>query len=511
MITKASDVILKVRPVTSGVEHRYYYEGPCRFGTGEALEPGYDRLANAQKAEKFLTNLRACAPKNVEILEPVHLGRTDDWENPEEQWERVAQAMPGSDVLVIMPALGTDDLVLELVERFDKPALYSPDAITGVSNAACLRCRPMKEHLVYANLTWQQLGFRLGIFRAWKVIRTTNILLACRFGGETSYSSVDTFNNYDAITARFGVHFRQLNVHELLDQMSPAQPGGNHTTPGRDTPDLTEADMKEVEALADELTAGAEETEVSREYLINSLIAYVTVKKNLELRDCRGFTVPCPDVCSTRRINEMKFTFCLTHSLLMEQGIPSACEFDVSCVLSQQALIAVSGMSPYMGNGYPLVMMDNGKLNVRHANEKDEATLMVDPTNLYTIQHSVAHRRMRDPSKNEPFALRHFAHDQQFGAVLRYDWNRDAGQVVTLCRFSPDGKKLFIAKGDIVGGGGYEKHNCSGPVFIRVRDQEDFFNKQCEVGMHLPLVYGDYTRELIALAELFGVEAVVAK
>lgn len=511
MINKASQIVLKVRPVTSGVEHKYYYEGPCRFGKGEALEPGYDRLLIAQKVEKFLENLRDAAPYNVEILEPVHLGRTDDWENPEEQWERVAAAMPESDVLVVMPALGTDDLVLELAERFNKPVLFSPDAITGVANTACLRCKPGKDYLVYANLTWQQLGFRLGVFRAWKAIRSTNILLACRFGGETSYSSLDTFNSYDAITSRFGVHFRHVNVHELLDQMSPAVEGGNHTTPGRLTPDLTEEDRKEAEALADELMGSASEIHVSREYLINSLIAYITVKKNLALKDCNGFTVPCPDVCSTRRINEMKFTFCMTHSLLMEQGIPSACEFDVSCVLSQQALIAVSNMVPYMGNGYPLVMMKDGKLNVRHANEKDVATLMKDPTNLYTIQHSVAHRRMRDPGKNEPFALQHFAYDQQFGAVLRYDWNRDAGQTVTLCRFSPDGKKLFIAKGDIVGGGGYEDENCSGPVFIRVKNQEDFFNKQCEVGMHLPLVYGDYTKELIALAELFGVEAVVAE
>ncbi len=509
MINKASEIVLKVRPVTTGLEHKYYYEGPCRFGTGEALEPGYDRLANAQKAQDFLDKLRACAPCNVEILEPVNLGRTDDWDNSEEQWTRIAAAMPDSDVLVAYPNLGTDDLVLELVERFNKPILFSPDTITGISDTACLRCKPMKDHLVYANLTWQQVGFRLGVFRARKVIRSTNILLASRFAGETSCSTFDTFNNFDAVTSRFGVHFRHVNIHELLDQMSPAVEGGNHTTPGRITPDLTDGDMKEVEALADELMGSAAETHVSREYLINTLIAYVTVKKNLNLKDCNGFTVPCPDVCSTRRINEMKFTFCMTHSLLMEQGIPSSCEFDVACVLSQQALIAVSHMSPYMGNAYPLVY-DNGKLNVRHANDAEVAKLMADPTNLYAVQHSVAHRRMKDPAQNGPFALRHFAFDQKFGAVFRYDWNRDAGQAITLCRFSPDGKKLFVGKGVVVAGGGYEEDNCSGPVFIRVKDQEDFFNKQCEVGMHLPLVYGDFTKELIALAELFGVEAVVA-
>ena len=509
MIKKASEITLRVRPITTGLEHKYFYEGPCRFGTGEALEPGYDRLANAQKAKDFVDKLRACAPYNVEVLEPVNLGRTDDWDNSEKQWQRVAATMPDADVLVAYPNLGTDDLIIEMVERFNKPVIFSPDTITGISDTAALRCKPGKTYQVFPNITWEQVTARLAAFRAAKVIRNTNILLASRFGGVTSCSTFDTFNNFDQITSLFGVHFRYVNIHELLDQMTPAVEGGNPTTPGRITPDLTSEDMETVNKLADELIGSASDVAVSREYLINTLIAYVTVKKNLDLKDCNGFTVPCPDVCSTRRINEMKFTFCMTHSLLMEQGIPSSCEFDVACVLSQQALIAVSQKSPYMGNAYPLAY-ENGKLNVRHANDKELAVLMADPENLYAVQHSVAHRRMVDPSQNGSFALRHFAFDQKFGAIMRYDWNQDAGQHVTMCRFSPDGRKLFVGKGQIVAGGGYKEDNCSGPVFVRVKDQADFFAKQVNVGMHLPLVYGDYTRELINLAELFGIEAIVA-
>ena len=60
-ITRAFDVKLKVLPLLSFAEHLYYYEGPCRFGMGEALEPGYDRLANAQKQAAFLDNLKTHA------------------------------------------------------------------------------------------------------------------------------------------------------------------------------------------------------------------------------------------------------------------------------------------------------------------------------------------------------------------------------------------------------------------------------------------------------------------
>lgn len=38
MICKASDIRLCVRPVLLGVEHRFFYEGPCRFGKGKELE-----------------------------------------------------------------------------------------------------------------------------------------------------------------------------------------------------------------------------------------------------------------------------------------------------------------------------------------------------------------------------------------------------------------------------------------------------------------------------------------
>ena len=41
-------------------------------------------------------------------------------------------------------------------------------------------------------------------------------------------------------------------------------------------------------------------------------------------------------------------------------------------------------------------------------------------------------------------------------------------------------------------------------------DQADFFYKHINFGNHLPLVYGDYTRELKLLGEILGFEVVTA-
>lgn len=511
MIRKADDIKLNVRPVLLGMEHRYFYEGPCRFGKGEALQPGYDKFANEQLFEAFLTNIEAYKPENINILEPVRAGRTDDWENKEEMWELLRGSMADADVAFFFSNIGMDDIDVEFAQRFKTPLIVCPNSSFSPAsiNAAVTAKDPQAE--VYVPMSWTEAGKLLASLRARKVIRSTNILLASRFNSDVSYSSVDTFSNHDLVTKNLGVHFRYINVHELLDQMTPATEEGNHTTPGRKTPNIDEADMTEVNALADELLEGADEVHVNREYLINSLIAYKVVQKNMELKDCNGFTIPCPDTCSTRRMNKMQFTFCLTHSLNMENGVPSACEFDADAVLSQQALIAVSGQRPYMGNTTPMPFENGAFMPLFGPTAEKLAELAKgDTSNLYFMQHSVPHRRFRDPAKTGPYALRHFAYDQGWGAVMRYNFDRDKDQVITLCRFSPDGGKLFIGKGTIVAGDGYELDNCNGLVYFRVADQKDFFTKQVKAGNHLALVYGDYTQELENLAKVLGIEALIA-
>ena len=161
-----------------------------------------------------------------------------------------------------------------------------------------------------------------------------------------------------------------------------------------------------------------------------------------------------------------------------------------------------------------LVSYENGEFTSRALERISEANmekLKANPENLYWMHHSVAHRRIADPNTEAPYALRHFAYDQKFGATLRYDFDADEGKKITMCRFSPDGSKLFIALGEIVCGGGYENNNCTQKVIFRVNDQMDTFRKQSYAGNHCSLVYGDYAQKLADLAETLGIEAVVAK
>ena len=59
-------------------------------------------------------------------------------------------------------------------------------------------------------------------------------------------------------------------------------------------------------------------------------------------------------------------------------------------------------------------------------------------------------------------------------------------------------------------GFGYDSDNCNGGFVFRVNDLHDFFLEHATFGLHLPLVYGDYTEELKFVAERLGLEPVLA-
>lgn len=58
---------------------------------------------------------------------------------------------------------------------------------------------------------------------------------------------------------------------------------------------------------------------------------------------------------------EERVTFCLTHSLNIENGIPSACDLDFNSLLTQAILENLSGKSVYMGNAN-VCSLEDGKL-----------------------------------------------------------------------------------------------------------------------------------------------------
>ncbi|MGI6579060.1 MAG: fucose isomerase [Saccharofermentanales bacterium] len=512
MIRKCIDTKLRIRPIMIGLVHEAYYEGPCRFGGGESLEVGYDALAQQEIFKEFVSDVKSNVIREAEVLEPIYVERTDSWYSKEEMFEKMTEDIENVDFYIFHSYFGRHDIVIEFAQRYNKPFALEPRICCGVAGvSAAARARGLE---CYNELSWARLNCVLRVQLARKALKQANVLLIPRMNSTLSMSSIDTFISLDEVTAKLGVKFRYKNFHELMDQLSPARPEGNPTTPGRITPDLTEEDVEKVKELADDLEQNADYVDVSREYLEKQLTAYVTVLKNLDLYDCNAFSIPCPDACSSRRLNEEKITFCLTHSLLNEQGIPSACEYDINALVSKIILQTISKGASYMGNVVAMDYLADGTADINQfggfiwvtADEMPE-----DQRNLVISEHSVPNRKMHGFDKPAgEYALNHFAVDQGFGAVMRYDFSKDKGTTITLARFSPDIKKMFIAKAEIVAGGGYHDPNCATAVIFRVADTETFRQGQLIAGNHIPLAYGDLTEELVEFCKQTGIEPVLA-
>lgn len=505
---KITDVKLNVRPIFIGLVHQYFYEGPCRFGQGEELEKEYDVMMNGELYRRYQDDLQKQMPDCVNLMKPIYVERDDWFLSPEKMFTDMAEGMDEVDYYLFSFGIGRGDIYVEFARRYKKPVGVMPyQCCEAAVNTSAVRSRGLE---AYAYLGWEDLQRHMRVLRTRKALAATRVLLATRFDSTRSFSSSDNFVNLEDVREKFGVEFRHVSVHELMDQLHVEDPAANPSLPGREAQNLTEADMKEVERISDELIVGAKDNRMERDMVIASVKGWYLVQKLLAFNGCNAFTMPCPDACSTRRLNHEKLTFCLTHSLNNEMGIPSACEFDINALLGLTVMESLSGKACYMGNTNPVLYQDGKMIPLQGFSDNDLKNAGDAKDNLYLTFHSTPNRKLHGfAEKPASYGLAPFAYSG-FGATIRYDFSLDAGQEITLCRFAPDAKRLFVGKGRILGGSGYDRMNCDEGVFYEVADQEDFFYKQIDFGNHMVIAYGDYTRELCQLGGALGLEVTTA-
>lgn len=509
-IMKGIDLKLNVKPVFIDFSHDYVYEGPCRFGQGDALTPQYDRLVNGEIFKGFVDCANKNVPDCVRLMEPVRAkGYTDEFIVQEPDMELLLK--PDETDVYLMTSSGRGcQVFLEFARRCKKPIIYYNEVLFAVTtDVTAMRARGLE---VYPLYDWE-LGAR--IFKALyvrKVLANSRALLLNRFSTDFSpVSAQDGFLSLEKASAKLGFKFSVMNIHEYLDQLTVGKVSDNPTTPGRIQQNLTPEDMLEVEKLTDELMEGAVECDMKREDVIPSVKAYYLTKKLLKYRGCNAFSAPCPDMCSTRRLNEERCTLCLTHSLLEEEGIPSACEIDLNVLVCKIILESLTHQATYMGNTCWLRIVD-GKLTAPDFNSvlPEEFEAIKDIPNLAVTLHSVANRQLKGyKTPKEAYALRSFAFSG-WGATIRYDFSKDIDTDVTVIRIDPACEKMLVAHGKIKGQFGYKRQNCSTAVIYQVEDAKGFYEKTFNFGSHMALVYGDYVEELKAVGEVLGLEVILA-
>ena len=99
-IKKLEEIRLNVQPVSIEFVHEYVFEGPCRFGKGDALTKPFDEMINEEKFQDWYTQLKAHMHEDVvNLLPPIRIHGTEDWYIKDEEVRKIiTDATPGVEV-----------------------------------------------------------------------------------------------------------------------------------------------------------------------------------------------------------------------------------------------------------------------------------------------------------------------------------------------------------------------------------------------------------------------------
>lgn len=514
-IKMAKDVKLVIQPVIGIMVHEYVFEGPCRFGEGDALTLEFDRMVGADGYKAFRDNLeKYIAPeKDFEMLDPVSAEITESFEVTEAMMAELTKNDAKADVYLFTSIGRTYPIVLELATRTKKPFICLQECCDKTQVPAMLRSRGME---CVSEWTWPETVKRMKTYRLRKVLQKTKMLLLTRgYKDSAMVSACDGFINLDEACKVFGCNYTLMDVHEFIDQTHVA---GTHnpTLPTRNGLNMTEEDMAKIESLADQVIANATSCNVEKKEIVNSLRFYQTAKKFMEHYECNAFSAPCPEMCATTRLNAEHITPCFAHSLLNAEGISSACEYDIPGLITQVMLSSCAEAGAYLGNCVPLYYEEDDKTiatfmaPTNDLQDKVDSLSEEERKNLILTYHSSINLQMKGYEEEAlEYSISNYT-GSGWGPTVRHNFRQDAGQVLTMARISPDAKKLFVANGTVVASTGENMSGCTMGVIFRVKDSADFFHKQCDVGNHVPMVFGDYLDEIVELGKLLGLEVVIA-
>ncbi|RRD94808.1 hypothetical protein EII17_06215 [Clostridiales bacterium COT073_COT-073] len=469
---------LIVQPVFISLMHKHEFMGPCRYGCGEELSYAYDKKMAEKDLKLFNEDINQYIDaRYVQLLEPKFIEWHEDFAVPNAAVNNAIEKNNEIDVYLISGTRLISYVSTILAKKTGKPLAFCPlssskySRLGGIDATAHMKALGFKE--MYNALTYDDLNQTFRILRVRKALRNTKLLYALR-NNVLSFGCVSSFINLQDITDRFGMEILNYNGLEFFKIMD----------------EFTEAEDEEARIFAEKLALDAHGVHMPAENIIKDVRFYLAVNKVLQQYECNAFTIPCFEMCATLELNKRHLTFCLTNSLLKDEGIPAACAADVGSVISLAILMNLTRKAPHMGNCMVRVQdLEN---------------------NTMRILHDVCSRRMKGYDEPDlPIDYVSFTKGN-WGATMRYDFSQDTGDIITMINMSPRMDKIMIAKGTIIGCDDFLTQECRHAVVFKVENSRDFHKKEEDFGHHFAWVYGDYQKDLIQFAELMGIEPVLA-
>lgn len=434
----ARNTKLIVRPIVGCLTHSHFWEGPCRAGyakdmTKEAEAAAADRAFEAAKKELEK------ASSQMTLLPAIDARYDEKFIVGKEVFAQIEEDMDQVDFFLCM------NWRIPKLERYRKPIVIMQNGNEGIDFAAYCRSIGVE---AYVAMDIQDLNEIAHFLWVRKAVANTRVLVLTA-GSQPTFGIQSLIRDPEIIRQKYGIEVIKLPYQSIVPYMDR----------------ITDEEAKE---LADRIINDSKETKVNTEWFINDIKYYLAAKAMMDLYDCNAFTTACHELCTSEIPQQKKFTPCMCHSLMKDEGIPSGCEEDLNALTAMIMLQYGANRPAFMGNP---------------SYETDE---------LLKLHHAVPALCMNGYG-TKPLTYKLWAFTGQgFGGKLQVDFTENEQDYVTLARFNPMGDTVCVKRGEVLKSE-YDEVYCSPYYYIKMEDARTYMHHLAGFGHHQVLVFGDYT------------------
>ena len=396
MKQQAMKTKLVVRPIVGCLIHSHFWEGPCRAGYAKDMTPeAEDKAATAA----FLTaqeELKKATPE-IEMLPAIDARYDEKFVVSSDIYAQIEEDIDKVDFFLCM------NWRIPKLERYRKTVVIMQNGNEGIDFAAYCRSIGVE---AYVCMDIQDLNETAHALWVRKVVANTRALVLTH-GSMPTFGLQSEIRDPELIRQRYGMEIVKMPFRDIFKFMD-------------------EVTDEEALPIAERIFAGAMETKVRKEWFVNDIKYYLAAKKMMDAYDCNAFSTACHELCTSEIPQNRKFTPCVCHSLLKDEGYPSGCEEDLNALLAMTIMQAAAMRPAFMGN--PNMETDD----------------------LLRIHHAVPALCMNGYGK-KPLRYKLWAFTGQgFGGKLQVDFTENEEQYITLGRFNPMADTISVKRGEVL-------------------------------------------------------------
>ncbi|MBR1913527.1 MAG: hypothetical protein IJ827_01720, partial [Lachnospiraceae bacterium] len=287
---------LVVRPIVGCLIHTHFWEGPCRAGHAEDMTKEAEAAAADKYFAQMAEELKKVTPE-AELMPMVDARYTEKFVVSEEVYAEIEKDMEKADIFLCM------GWRIPKLERYKKPVVIMQNGNEGIDFAAY--CRNIGVE-AYVAMDMQDLNEILHYLWVRKAIACTRVLCLSA-ASQPTFGIQSLIRDPEVLRQKYGLEVIKLPFYEITKYMD----------------EITDEEAK---PIADKIINGSKDTKVNTDWFINDIKYYLAAKKMMDVYQCNAFTTACHELCTSEIPQNRKFTPCMCHSIMKDEGIPSGCE-----------------------------------------------------------------------------------------------------------------------------------------------------------------------------------------